>query len=67
MFFFRCLSHESEHRVILRGLDPRANYSGTFYSGQVAGAYTGEQLMSQGIACRLERTLMADVLILRSD
>jgi len=64
-FFFRCQSHETECRVALKGLDPDASYHGAFTSGAPVGPCSGAQLMVEGVACRLERTRTADVLVLR--
>jgi len=64
VFFYRCLSPEREARVRLRGLDAAARYRGTSHSGANDGAWTGAELMEQGLACRIDRAPGADVILL---
>ena len=64
VFTFRCMSPEREHRVVLRGLDAEATYQAKSHSGQFGQTYAGGDLMRDGLVCRLERQLSADVLVL---
>jgi hypothetical protein len=64
VFFYRCVSHEPEHRVVLRGLHASATYRVETHSGQLSQVRSGAELMTDGLTCRLERTRSADVAIL---
>ena len=64
VFVFRCMSPESEHRLLLRGLVADATYEIEYHSGRPGTSTSGAQLMDEGIVCRLEHTRRADVLIL---
>ncbi len=64
VMFYRCLSPRAEHRVRLRGLDPAAAYRAEYHTGRPGAVFTGAELMEQGVTCRLERTRMAEVMIL---
>jgi len=65
VLFYRCLSPQAQHHVVLRGLDPAATYSAEFHSGRAGAVYTGAQLMEQGFVCSLDKTRNAEVMILR--
>jgi len=64
VFAFRCLSPEPVRCLRLRGLDPVAVYTVDFHSGQAAFEASGQQLMDEGVQCRLENTHSADIVIL---
>ncbi|MBT5873361.1 MAG: alpha-galactosidase, partial [Candidatus Latescibacteria bacterium] len=64
VFVFRCMSPESENRLLLKGLEADATYSIEYHSGRPGSEASGAQLMAEGIVCRLEDTRRADVLML---
>jgi alpha-galactosidase len=65
VYFYRCLSPESECTVRLRGLEPEATYRIGSYSGRPEQDHTGAELMDRGFTCRLPNTRNADILVLR--
>ena len=64
VFFFRCMSSETEHRAVLKGLDEKAGYRMASHSGRLTDVFSGAELMESGIVCQLPRQLSADIVML---
>jgi alpha-galactosidase len=64
VYFYRCLSPQSDFTVKLRGLDPDAGYYAEFYSGKPEKDYTGAELLEKGYTCRLEHPRSAEIMLL---
>jgi alpha-galactosidase len=62
VYFYRCLSPQTEISVKLRGLDPQAQYLAEFYSGAPGQNYSGVELMEQGFTCRLPEQRSAEIM-----
>jgi hypothetical protein len=58
------LSGEADFTVKLRGLDPKSTYHAEFWSEKPEDDFSGFLLMEKGFTCHLEKTRMADIMVL---